>query len=218
MTEPRFINPGDQPVHVRDPQGHTRVVRPFRELAVFGWRKPEDCICVGAHYANFPGLLAPFPEPEQAPAPVAQAAREPQAGAELATTAPTGRYRATGDVVRPDGTVKTDSPRPAGQDRVGATAEPSEPVEADDEPGEEAGDGHEGDEQQDRPLEDVPGVNKVLASALRKAGYRTAVALADCQDDAALAKLGKVRGVRDARALAEAAQDLLGWVEEDERA
>lgn len=214
---PRFINPGDHPVHVRDPQGHQRVVRPFRELATFSWRTEADCICVGEHYASFPGLLTPFPEPEQKPAPVAQAAAAPAAGADAGLQAGAGRYKATGDVVRPDGSIKTDGVAAPAADAPGAVDPAADSVEGDDaESGSEAEpDAPEGqdDVQPDRPLEDVPGVSKILAKQLRSAGYATALSLAEAQDEKALAKLGKVKGVKDASALVEAAQTLLGWEE-----
>lgn len=213
MTEPKFVNLDSHPVMVRDPQGHARTVRPFRELAAFHWRTEEDCVCVGAHYAKFPGLLSPFPEPEQAAAPAAQAAPE-AGGAGLSAQAATGRYKATGDVLRPDGSIKQDNPDrddAAGAERdadVDEAVDGEERDEPQDDPEVDAE-----DEQQDRPLEDVQGVSKPLATALRKAGFKTAAALAGCQDEKSLAKLGKVKGVRDAADLVEAAQTLLGWEE-----
>lgn len=211
MTEPKFVNLDSHPITVRDPQGHQRTVRPFRELAAFHWRTEEDCVCVGAHYAKFPGLLSPFPEPEQQAAQPAQAV---VGGAGLAAAAQTGRYKATGDVLRPDGSIKKDA-----QDRDDAAgaqrdAEPDEAVDGEDgNESEDPASSDEEDEQQDRPLEDVPGVSKVLAAALRKAGYASAVALANVQDEKSLAKLGKVKGVRDPGTLVDAAQTLLGWEE-----
>lgn len=212
---PRFINPGDHPINVRDPEGHQRVVRPFRELAAFSWRTEQDCICVGQHYASFPGLLIPFPEPEQKPAPV-QADPVAAAGANAGLTAGTGRYKATGDVLRPDGTIKKDGEAEAAPDASGAGDAAADPVEGDDESGDDAepdAPESQDDIQQDRPLEDVPGVSKILAKQLRAAGYATALSLAEAQDQKALTKLGKVKGVKDASALVEAAQTLLGWEE-----
>jgi hypothetical protein len=214
-SDPRFINPGDHPVNVRDPHGHQRVVRPFRELASFSWRTEQDCICVGQHYASFPGLLIPFPESEQKLAPV-QADPAPAAGADAGLTAGTGRYKATGDVLRPDGTIKKDGEAAAAPDVPGAGDPAADPAEGDDEGGGDAepdAPAGQDDVQQDRPLEDVPGVSKLLAKQLRAAGYETAHALAEAQDKNALAKLGKVKGVKDASALVEAAQTLLGWEE-----
>lgn len=223
--EPRFVNLAAHPVQVRDAAGHEHTVRPFRELAAYHWRKDVDCICVGQHYAKFQGLLAPFPEPEQPAAPPAQA--DPVgAGLGIGAAASTGTYKATGDVLRPDGTVKKDD-QDTGASASAEAAGDSEPV--DPEPVDEVGDAQAADEQEagesdasdvdeDRPLEDVPGVTKALAAALRKAGYKTAVDLANCQTPVRLTKLGKVKGVKDADALAAAAQDLLGWedVEDDE--
>lgn len=211
MQEPRFINPSNNPVRVRDPQGNVRLVRPYRELAAFSWRKEEDCIAVGAHYANFPGLLAPFPEPEQA-APAAQAV---QAGAQagVAAVAPKGRFRGTGDVVRPDGSVKNEG------DQDTATAPDPDAADGTEDERDEL-DGGEGDaepehdladDDEDRPLEDLPGMTAVLAAALRAAGYETVLSLADCQTKTKLKKLGKVSGVDDAQALVDAAHKLLDW-------
>lgn len=214
-SDPRFINPGDHPVHVRDPQGHQRVVRPYRELTAFSWRTEQDCVCVGQHYANFPGLLIPFPEPEQKPAP-APADPAAAAGAHAGLTAGAGRYKATGDVLRPDGTIKKDGEAEPAEDASGAGDSAAEPAEGDDDVGDgadpDASDSQD-DVQQDRPLEDVPGVTKILAKQLRAAGYATALSLAEAQDQKALTKLGKVKGVKDASALVDAAQTLLGWEE-----
>jgi hypothetical protein len=211
MTEPKFVNLDSQPITVRDPSGHMRIVRPFRELAVFHWRTEEDCVCVGQHYAKFPGLLSPFPEPEQKAAQPVQAAA---GGAGVAAAAQTGRYKATGDVLRPDGSIKKDAE--ARDDAAGSQVDAGRDEEVDGEDGnesEDAAEGGEEDEQQDRPLEDVPGVSKALAVALRKAGYASAVALANVQDEKSLAKLSKVKGVKDAGTLVDAAQTLLGWEE-----
>jgi hypothetical protein len=214
-SDPRFINPGDHPVNVRDPQGHQRVVRPFRELTAFSWRTEQDCICVGQHYASFPGLLIPFPETEQKPEP-AQADPAPAAGADAGLQAGTGRYKATGDVLRPDGTIKKDGEAQAAADVPGAGDPAADPAAGENESsGDAEPDAPEGqdDVQPDRPLEDVPGVSKILAKQLRAAGYATALSLAEAQDQKALAKLGKVKGVKDASALVDAAQTLLGWEE-----
>lgn len=174
---------------------------------------------VGAHYANFPGLLEPFPDDAQVvvpPAPVASPVEPPEEPVDnpsgVAAQASPGRYKATGDVLRPDGTIKKDgddapSPSPGGDQPEEPQAEP-----------EVARDGDEEDDDEDRPLEDIPGVSKKLASALRKAGYASAYAVANCQTKAKLKKLGSVSGVEDAAKLAEAAQDLLGWVEDSESA
>jgi hypothetical protein len=213
---PRFINPGDHPVNVRDPQGHQRVVRPFRELTAFSWRTEDDCVCVGEHYASFPGILVPFPEPEQKPAPAAQADPAAAAGADVGLQAGAGRYKATGDVLSPDGTIKKDGDAASAADAPGAGDPAADPAEGRDES--EGGADPDAPEsqddiQQDRPLEDVPGVSRALAKQLRAAGYDSAFALANVQDEKALAKLGKVKGVKDAEALVDAAQTLLGWEE-----
>lgn len=220
MSEPRFINTSSHPVYVNDPNGHQVIVRPYRELTQFHWRKEEECVMVGAHYANFPGLLEPFPAESVVAAPPAPVVDVPQgvdASAGVGAQASPGRYKATGDVLRPDGSIKKD-----GEDLADSVAVEGQDDGKQDEPAVDDADGQddhqddEPDDDEDRPLEDVPGVTKKLASALRKAGYASALKLAECQTKPRLKKLAAVPGVVDATKLAEAAQDLLGWVEADE--
>lgn len=208
----RFVNLGIHPIQVRDADGHGRTVRPFRELQAFHWRKEEDCVCEGAHYAKFPGLLSPFPDDADSDKPSAPA---------VAAKALPGRFKGTGDVLRPDGTVKKDvvDPTTAVPPAPSAPVDPvSEPVvKADDTADEDADDevvGEDGEDiDEDRPLEDVPGVTPALAAALTTAGFTSALKLAECQSASRLKKLGKVKGVKNAGELADAAQTLLGWEE-----
>lgn len=197
MKQPRYVNPGSQPVYVRDENGRERVVRPFREMQVMPWRTDDDCICVGEHYSKFPGLLDRFPgEHDEATTPVvsAQASR--------------GRFRLTGEVRAADGTVKSVDSEPIADgitplDAVAATPESLPPAVENDGPTED-----------DDDLEEIPGMTPEVADALRKAGYTSASRVADCQSPAELRELAQVPGVKTVKAatkLAESAQAMLGW-------
>ncbi len=192
----KFINQNPHPVNVTRPDGSPRVVRPFRELQAFGWRTAEDCICEGPHYARFPGLLEPFREPDDAnpqASPAAPAVTAVAGDAVVGSPALSGRFRASGDVVRPDGSVRKDAPE-------GNVATPGPDADAD-------GDGQ--DDDFDAPLENVRGVGPKVADALRANGYKTARDLARVEGDDAMAALAAVPFVRNCRLLVESARQLL---------
>lgn len=207
--EPRFVNLGDQPVYVNHRDGHQIVVRPFREMT-FDWRKPEDCICVGEHYRQFVGILVPHPEDAKSATKTEPAVPVATAGvAGVAAKAAGGRYRITGDVVGADGKVKTDDPPPTPAD--------GEPVDSDDDQEEAVEPEAAGEnDDEDRPLEDVPSVTKALAKKLITAGFKSADALAQCQTATKVKKLAKAVGDKDlAEKIIGEAQDLLGYVDDD---
>lgn len=188
----KFINQNPFPVNVTRPDGKTRIVRPYRELQAFSWRTPEDCICEGAHYAKFPGLLEPFRDPADS-APAATPTGENVGGSVVGAAAVKGRFTGTGDVISPGGAIKKDAPV-GDQPPAGAAADAD-------------GDGQ--DDILDAALEDVPGVGPKTADALRANGYATARSLAVVEGDDGLAALAAVPFVRNVRQLIEAARNLL---------
>lgn len=219
MTEPRFINPHDRLIYVNRPDGHQIVVRPFRELGVLVGRQEKDCVVEGEHYRQF-SQLAPFPEPE----PVA--ASEGEGGSDLAAMAGKGGFSGSGDVIAPDGTVRSDAD---GEDPDGEVVEPDAEVEdadpasvIDDEVEDDDGDAEDEDDavDDDADLEDVDGVGPKLAEQLRAIGVETASDLAEKQDDGDAQELADacdgIKGAAHAERLILAAQTLLGYEDADE--
>lgn len=216
MTEPRFINPHDYVVYVNRPDGHQIVVRPFRELGVLVGRQEKDCVVVGEHYRQF-GQLAPFPEPE----PVASS--EGEGGSDLAAMAGQGGFRGTGDVISPDGTVRTDAD---GEGEGGEVVEPDAEVEDEDPAAVTEEDDEVEDEEDeegvpdDADLEDVDGVGPKLAEQLKEFGLESAAGLAELQEDDDPQKLADacdgIKGAAHAERLILAAQTLLGYEEDGE--
>lgn len=198
-NQPRFVNLGTMPVNVTTEQGSQRTVRPFRELQAMPWRTEQDCICVGNHYRNFPGLLEPFPGDETQPTPSGVQAQ-----------ASSFRFRLSGEVIRASEAIveaadAADAAAASTSDAEVAASEPvaqaDTPVKSDESP------------EQDK-LEYVAGMTAELAASLRDHGYATIAQLADCQSAAELRELAQVPGVKTvkfATKLAESAQDFLGW-------
>tara|TARA_R100001086_G_scaffold226546_1_gene145226 strand:+ start:2266 stop:2922 length:657 start_codon:yes stop_codon:yes gene_type:complete len=218
MTQPRFVNNTSHPVYIRDPNGHQRVVRPFRELGVIIGRKEEDCVCYGEHYGNFPGLLEPFPGSEPDPSAGAAVANPMDPNdPSIAARAQQHAFHAAGDVISPSGEVKRstgdEDPETEGEDD-GLTGDEVIDVEVDDDLEDDA----DADYPEDAELVDVKMIGDRLAANLQSIGIGSAAALAAMQDDEDLEKLRQVDGVRNlkhARQLVEHAQTLLGWTEEE---
>lgn len=207
MPEPRFINPHDRVVYVNRPDGHQIVVRPFRELGVIVGRQEKDCVMEGEHYRQF-GQLIPFPE--DAPSEEAPAVD----GGDVDSVASPGRFGGKGDVISPDGTVKTET-------QGDGSEEPPEPdVDVNEDDLEETED-DDGEDIDPTPLEDVDGVGPKVASQLREVGIETANDLADKQEEHEPGEIADacpgIRNAAHATQLIEAAQELLGYEDgEDE--
>lgn len=237
-AEPRFINNSAKLVYVQNPDGHDRVVRPFRELGIVAGRLESDCVVVGEHFRRFGGLLEPFPVADT-PAAIPAETKDPMDPNDRGVAAramASGQFAAEGEVVGADGKVKYDIPEhdpehpnhdpdfvPEPVDDAVAV-DPDAPVAATDpvdvvEPEVEEEETEAEEEIEDQPLDKVTGIGAKLAGNLAAVGIKTAAALADQQDEAQQAALVEVPGVRNADHAAELvanAQELLGWEDEDE--
>lgn len=209
-TTHRYVNPNSFDVHIPIPGKRTKLVCPVRELEA-GLRKEEDCVVEGEYFANFPGLLVPFPGADaQGPRTARDLDPMDPSDVALAARMASGKFTGSGEVLDANGNPKVEN-----QAAPPATEAATEPGSEDPESGDDSEDGEDDEvEYEDLDLTDVTGIGAKLAESLTEHGITTAAQLADYQTERQLERLltiPGVRGMNHAKNLVTSAQTALGW-------